>query len=155
VRSCARSAHKEGGFNLWRDPGKRLVKGFRQTYCRSVRQHRSRFVVNSFWRQLLTHYQAPTEALYERMGRLARISISAANFLRAQGCRGRKLLLINDLLLNDNHVASGSAYRGSNPWGAANFQAVFMRLCHNTPCRLLSPPSLVSPLRRHGNTPTL
>src|SRR6267378_4605639 len=32
--------------------------------CRSVRL-RSRFLLNSFWRQLLTHYKARTEALYE------------------------------------------------------------------------------------------
>src|SRR5438132_1147631 len=34
------------------------------TDCRSVRL-RSRFLLNSFWRQLLTHYKARTEALYE------------------------------------------------------------------------------------------
>src|ERR1700730_8096783 len=28
---------------------------------------RSRFLLNSFWRQLLTHYKARTEALYERI----------------------------------------------------------------------------------------
>jgi hypothetical protein len=32
--------------------------------CRSVRL-RSRFLLNSFWRQLLTHYKARTEALCE------------------------------------------------------------------------------------------
>src|SRR5437899_1283927 len=34
------------------------------TDCRSVRL-RSRFLLNSFWRQLLTHYKARTEALCE------------------------------------------------------------------------------------------
>jgi hypothetical protein len=48
-RRCARFAGREGDFSA---------------DCRSVRL-RSRFLLNSFWRQLLTHYKARTEALCE------------------------------------------------------------------------------------------
>lgn len=38
--------------------------GTGSTDCRSVRL-KLRFLLNSFWRQLLSHYKARTEALYE------------------------------------------------------------------------------------------
>jgi len=50
-----------------------IENAFRPANGRSVRL-RSRFLLNSFWHQLLTHNQARTEALYETIEK-ARIDL--------------------------------------------------------------------------------